>query len=135
MIRFQRVGRRRQASFRLVLVEKETGPRGKALEFLGSWNPQTKHLILKKERVDYWLGKGAKPSESAHNLLVRERIISGSKIPVHQVQEKEAPTLAEGEAPTAEQVGGAEPQKEESPAEEEAKVEEEAAPAQQETAE
>lgn len=92
MIRFQRVGRRRHGSFRLVLVEKETGSRGKALEFLGSWNPGTKHLILKKDRIDYWLGKGARPSESVHNLLVREGLLGGAKIPVHNIKKAEETT-------------------------------------------
>jgi len=84
MIRFQRVGRRNQRTFRLTVTQKTTGADGKPVEFLGSWNPRTKAVNLKKERISYWISQGAKPSSSAHNLLVASGIIVGSKIPVHK---------------------------------------------------
>lgn len=84
MIRFQRVGRRNQRTFRLVVTEKTTGADGKPVEILGSRNPRTNAFAFKKERIVYWLSKGAQPSESAHNLFISHGIITGAKIPVHK---------------------------------------------------
>ncbi|MFN7088462.1 MAG: 30S ribosomal protein S16, partial [Candidatus Paceibacteria bacterium] len=48
MIRFQRIGRRNNPSFRLIVTPRTTGPHGKSLEILGSWNPKTKATSVKK---------------------------------------------------------------------------------------
>ena len=80
MIRFQRVGKKNEPSFRIVLTEKTRGPQKKYLEELGFYNPRKKTVQLKSERILYWLSKGAKASPSCHNLLIKEGVISGSKI-------------------------------------------------------
>jgi small subunit ribosomal protein S16 len=80
MIRFQRVGKKNEPSFRVVLAEKYRGPRRKYLEELGFYNPRKKTVQLKSERILHWLSKGAQASPSCHNLFVREGVISGSKI-------------------------------------------------------
>jgi small subunit ribosomal protein S16 len=97
MIRLKRVGRRNQASFRLVVTPKTSGSHAEPIEFLGFWNPHTKESNFKKERILYWLGKGAKLSDSANNLLVKLKIIAGKKIVVHK-KAKSAPAPKEGEA-------------------------------------
>ncbi|MDP1629574.1 MAG: 30S ribosomal protein S16 [bacterium] len=80
MIRFQRVGKKNQPSFRVVLTEKHRGPRKKYLEELGFYNPRKKTVQLKSERILYWLSKGAQSSPTCHNLFIKEGIISGAKI-------------------------------------------------------
>ena len=82
MIRFQRVGRRNDPAFRLVLCERTAKPKTSGIEVLGSYHPKTKQTILKNERILYWMSKGAQASASAHNLLVRKGVIKGKKIPV-----------------------------------------------------
>lgn len=73
VIRLQRMGKPKQPYFRLVAIEKARGPRGRALEILGSYNPRidsTKEKIqIDVERVQHWIGKGAKPSETVAHLL------------------------------------------------------------------
>ena len=88
MIRLQRVGRRNQSSFRIILTPKRSGPKGKPIEFLGSWDPKLDRVNLKQERISYWISKGAKASPTVHNLLVSGRVISEKKIPVHKIRRR-----------------------------------------------
>ena len=81
-IRFQRVGRKNDPSYRMVVTEKRSKPKSGELEVLGSYHPKTKHTILKSERILYWIGKGAKSSATAHNLLVKKGVIRAKKISV-----------------------------------------------------
>lgn len=82
IIRFQRVGKRNQSLFRIVLTEKTAPPKGKYIEKLGFHNPIEKETILDKERILYWLGKGAKPSDTVWNLLIKKGIIKDKKIKI-----------------------------------------------------
>ena len=88
IIRLQRVGKKHTATFRVVLTEKTAGPRRKYLELLGNVNRKMKTASLNKDRILYWIGKGAQPSDSIHNLLVSQGIISGAKKPVHKTSKK-----------------------------------------------
>ncbi|OHA00753.1 MAG: 30S ribosomal protein S16 [Candidatus Sungbacteria bacterium RIFCSPHIGHO2_02_FULL_49_12] len=82
VIRFQRVGRTNDPAFRLVVTEHQNRPQSQGIELLGSYHPKTKHTILKNERILYWISKGAKLSDTAHNLLVKQKVITGAKRPV-----------------------------------------------------
>lgn len=82
MIRLQRVGRTNDPAFRIVVTERRSRPKHAGLEQLGSYHPKTRELRLKRERIAYWLSKGAKASPRVHNLLVREGLVRGPKIPV-----------------------------------------------------
>jgi len=83
-IRLQRVGRKNQPSFRVIVTPKKVGgPAGKPVEYLGWLNPFTKAFELKKERISYWLSQGAKPSETLNNLLIKAGLIEGKKVSLH----------------------------------------------------
>jgi len=91
VIRFFRIGKKNQPSFKIVVTDKKRPTRaGRFLEEVGFWSPLTKEKVLKKERILHWLSVGAKPSASLHNLLVSEKIIEGKKIPKHK-KPKEKP--------------------------------------------
>ena len=81
MLKFQRVGRKNDPAFRVVVKEKRSKPKSGELEVLGSYHPKTKHTILKNERILYWLSKGAKATPTVHNLLITKGVIQGKKIP------------------------------------------------------
>jgi small subunit ribosomal protein S16 len=87
-IRLQRTGKRGQAYFRLVVTEHTTKPKGKYLEFLGSYDPHKNELSVKADRIKYWLSVGAKLSETANNLLVGKGIIEGEKVKVWRPKKK-----------------------------------------------
>lgn len=95
MIRLQRVGKKNQAMFRLVLTEKQNGPKsGRFTELLGSYNPHSNEIKFNTERIQHWIGNGAQASDTVHNLLVKEGIIKGDK---KNVLPKKTPIKKEGE--------------------------------------
>lgn len=94
-IRLQRIGRRNDPSFRVVLTDsKNSAKSGKFLEILGSYNSKAVEDNQKKnldaDRIKYWIKEGAKCSDTMHNFLVRDKIISGKKI---NVLPKKKPTV------------------------------------------
>ncbi len=83
MIRFQRIGRKNDAAFRIVVTEKTSGPKsGKHVDLIGSYNPKTKAVSIDAKSVQKWIANGAQVSPSVHNLLIKEGVISGKKINV-----------------------------------------------------
>jgi small subunit ribosomal protein S16 len=84
MIRLQRVGRKHEPVFRLVLTDSKNGPKsGKFLEILGNFDARrSEKAEFKTERVKHWIGSGAQLSGTVHNLLVERKVIAGKKINV-----------------------------------------------------
>lgn len=88
-IRFLRIGKKNQPSYKIVVVDKRRSPKsGKFIEQLGFYNPITKEKGVKKERAQYWLSKGAQPSDTVYNLLIREGVVEGKKIAVHSTKQR-----------------------------------------------
>lgn len=90
-IRLQRIGRKNDPSFRAVLTDSKNSTKsGKFLEILGTYNPKAGEKNLKTDRIKYWMSKGAKPSDTMHNFLVHDKVVSGKKI---NVLPKKKPTV------------------------------------------
>lgn len=70
-IRLTRTGKTNQESFRIVVAEKSRAVKGKFLELVGHYTPAQKPKLfdVKKERVEYWMSKGAQPSSTVAALL------------------------------------------------------------------
>ena len=72
-IRLARLGRKRRPFYRVVAADVNSPRDGKFLEVLGTYNPietdESKELNLKIDRVDYWLGVGAQPTDTAAALI------------------------------------------------------------------
>lgn len=83
-IRLQRVGRKHDPSFRVVLTDSRRGPKSlKHIETLGSYDARGGRIpVLKGERITHWIEKGAQVSDTVHNLLIKNKVIRGKKIPV-----------------------------------------------------
>ena len=73
-IRLQRVGKRGQAHFRIIIAEHTKKPKGSVLEILGSYDPHKKELKAEKGRIEYWVSKGAQISPTVNNLLVNHKV-------------------------------------------------------------
>lgn len=79
-IRLQRIGRKNEAAFRLVVTDSKNGPQsGKFLELLGSYTVKSNTVVLKNDRILHWIANGAQASDTAHNMLVSEKVIEGKK--------------------------------------------------------
>lgn len=82
-IKLKRIGKKHQASFRVVVAEKRSKVKGNFVEDLGWVNPRTDDTKVNAERVSYWLGVGAQPTDTVWNLLVKAGVAKGKKIAVH----------------------------------------------------
>jgi small subunit ribosomal protein S16 len=80
-IRLQRIGKKNNPTYRLVISEKARDTQGRNLEILGSFNPHAKEggLVPNTERIKYWLEKGAQTSNTVHNLFLKAGLIGGEK--------------------------------------------------------
>ena len=100
-IRLQRVGRKHEPSFRLVLTDSKNGPKsGKYQEVLGWYDVRRDNKAdqIDAARVKYWMSQGAQVSETMHNFFVEKKIIEGKKVnklpkksPIKKEQQKEEP--------------------------------------------
>jgi small subunit ribosomal protein S16 len=70
-IRLRRVGSRNQASYRVTVADKESPRDGRFIETVGHYNPRTEPstVVLKDDRVFYWLSVGAQPTEAVDGLF------------------------------------------------------------------
>ena len=71
MIRLSRRGARKQPIYRIVVIEKDRARDGRSIEVVGLYNPRTSPATvdLKRDRIEYWVSKGAKMSETVNKLF------------------------------------------------------------------
>ena len=76
MIRLSRVGKKKQPSYRVVVIEKTRPRNGRFVEIVGTYNPLKKPAViqLNAERVKYRLGCGAQPSDTVRSFLRNQKI-------------------------------------------------------------
>ena len=127
-IRLRRFGKRNTPIYRVVVADKRSPRDGRIIEEIGTYDPLLKNnnFTLKLDRVDYWLGVGAQPSDTVASFIKKAR-----KGPVEAAAEEsvveavEAPAapepVSEPEAAVAEEPAAEEPAAEE-PATPEAEV-------------
>lgn len=98
-IRLQRVGRKNDPSFRVIVADSKLKPKtGNVLEVLGSYNARMGKPIINVERAKHWMSVGAKASGTVHNLLVDLKAVTGKKI---NVLGKKTPIVKEAPAEEA----------------------------------
>ena len=75
MIRLARRGARKQPHYRIVVIEKERATNGRPVEVVGTYNPRTNPttIDLKRDRIDYWVSKGAQLSDTVGRLLTKSK--------------------------------------------------------------
>lgn len=76
-IRLSRVGRKKQASFRIVVAGSMHARSGRVTETIGRYNPRTypAHIEVNEERALYWLRQGAKMSDSVGSLFRKTGVL------------------------------------------------------------
>ncbi|MBU1164270.1 30S ribosomal protein S16 [Patescibacteria group bacterium] len=87
-IRLSRFGKKKKPTYRLIVSEHTKDTQGKALEYLGHYDPHTKVIEVKKDRILDWISKGAQPSPTVHNLLVDQNVIEAEKVVASKSKKK-----------------------------------------------
>ena len=74
-IRLQRAGAKKRPFYRIVAIDERRQRDGRALEFLGTYDPKVDPGLIKLQldRVDHWVGQGARLSETVSSLVQRAR--------------------------------------------------------------
>jgi small subunit ribosomal protein S16 len=98
----RRTGSKKRPFYRVVVTEAREPREGSFLEVLGMYNPRQKPAVVEidKARVEHWISKGARPSDSVRTLLARhltkDRGVVAAPVTAEPVAPAEAPA-----APTA----------------------------------
>lgn len=122
MMRLQRVGRKNDPAYRIVVTDKRTGVKSdKHVDRIGSYNPKLSTIILDKEKAKEWLAKGVQPSDTMHNILVSQGVIDAKKI---NVLPRKSPIVDPEAVKKAEEAAAAKVEADKAAAEAEAVVEE-----------
>ena len=89
MIRLARFGAKKKPSYRVVVIEKERARDSRSVEVVGTYNPvrQPAEVKLEHERIEYWMKRGAQPSETVSRVPwsaaeVTETVTPGSTAPL-----------------------------------------------------
>jgi len=90
MIRLQRIGKTKRPVYRIIVSPKHKDTQSGQLEILGTYDSVSKEkkLIVKADRVKYWMSVGAQLSPTLHNLFVNNKIIEGRKQKAVRVSNK-----------------------------------------------
>ena len=76
-LRLKRMGRRHRPFYRVAAMDARRKRDGRVLEELGYYDPINKdvgaQLVLKLDRIDYWLSVGAQPTDTVRRLIERNR--------------------------------------------------------------
>jgi len=84
-IRLKRIGRTNRPSYRICVFDSRTRRDGPPIEELGSYDPRAKGFAdkvkLNRERAVYWLGVGAKPTETVNSFFRKLGVRRGATFP------------------------------------------------------
>ena len=80
VIRMRKMGSKKRPFFRVVVTDSRAARDSSFVEILGHYNPRTKpaKVTIDRERIDYWVGKGAQLSDTVRTLLKRHMTVSAS---------------------------------------------------------
>ncbi len=76
VIRLSRIGKKKMPFYRVVVTEKTRPRNGRYVEVVGTYDPRKKpaEVKLDAERIKYWLGCGAQPSDTVRSFLRNQKI-------------------------------------------------------------
>ena len=127
-IRLRRMGAKKKPFYRIVVADSRCSRDGRFIEIIGYYDPTVEPPVIKleKERAEYWLSNGARPSDTARALLKIQGLMGGVTKKTGEPKKRAAKAKAEEEpkveeAPVAEAVAEVTPIEvapEEAPAEE-----------------
>src|ERR1700751_5419739 len=92
-IRLSRVGAKAQPSYRIVVADSRSPRDGSFIEKVGTYNPRVPHdhkerLVLKTERIKYWLSVGAQPTDRGRGLFGTVGLMEKPKVHIQTKQDK-----------------------------------------------
>ena len=80
-LRLKRMGKKNSPHYRIVVMPARSKRDGKAVEYIGHYNPKSKELKLDVDRAKYWLSVGAQPTDTVHSFLAKHKLIKAQERP------------------------------------------------------
>jgi small subunit ribosomal protein S16 len=77
VMRLTRIGSKKRPYYRIIVIDKRRARNGRFLEVLGQYNPiaNPAQVEINAERAQYWLSKGAQPSETVRSILLKKELV------------------------------------------------------------
>lgn len=72
-IRLARIGRKKVPVYRIVVIASKKARDGEYIDNVGHYDPRTKALKINRDRVEYWISKGAQPTNTVAKLIAKEK--------------------------------------------------------------
>jgi len=82
-IRLKRIGKKKQPAYRIVVADSRAPRDGRPVEEIGHYNPlpNPSEIVIDGDRVSYWIGEGAQPSDAVTRILVAQGLLQGETFP------------------------------------------------------
>jgi small subunit ribosomal protein S16 len=72
-IRLTRIGKNKVPIYRVVVIDSKKARDGEYIEKVGHYDPRKKELRLDRDRIEYWISKGAQPTNTVAKLIAKEK--------------------------------------------------------------
>lgn len=105
-IRLRRMGNRNSPFYRVIAQDSRYATTGRFIETLGWYDPKQdgNNFSLNLDRIEYWLGTGAQPSDTANSLIEKARALPVEKAVSGEVNDEDVSIAAEAEADASAEV-------------------------------
>lgn len=106
-IRLRREGTKNSPYYKVVVTDKRSPRDGKFIEIIGAYHPKKPghNSTLKIDRVEYWISKGAQPSDTVRSLIKQNRKATTIAEPSSRVEPESSQVTQEESSPPSEQAG------------------------------
>jgi small subunit ribosomal protein S16 len=100
-IRLRREGTKNRPYYKVVVADKRSPRDGKFIEIVGTYDPRkpSRNSTLEIDRVEYWISKGAQPSDTVRSLIKKTKKAAEAVEPTAKAEQKEQQTLQEQSSP------------------------------------
>jgi small subunit ribosomal protein S16 len=104
-IRLRREGTKNSPYYKVVVADKRSPRDGKFIEIIGAYDPKKPghNSTLKIDRVEYWISKGAQPSDTVRSLIKQNRKATTAAEPSSRVEPESSQAPQEESSPPSEQ--------------------------------
>ena len=102
-IRLRRVGRKNAPFYRILIADSQSPRDGKFIEIIGTYDPKMpgENSTLKIDRVEYWISKGAQPSDTVRSLIKKNKKPAATAEPGAKTEQSEQQSVKEPSSPPA----------------------------------
>jgi small subunit ribosomal protein S16 len=106
-IRLRREGTKNSPYYKVVVADRRSPRDGKFIEIIGAYDPKKPdhNSTLKIDRVEYWISKGAQPSDTVRSLIKQNKKATTTAEPLSRVETESSQPTQEESSPPSEQAG------------------------------